>query len=275
MTGAKFLSAFAPSGASRGSADQDDPTSFGHDDGITLSLGAAARAALMAASTALAFGGTFGAASRNDCSVKIDLRFIFHVDEDIAEQDVFYERVPGSGEVFRPTRSTPDMSLPLFAAAEPVRHTPHQPDNVGPWRRGAPLGITLGEWFGAKGRGRYECRDNFGHLRIKFEKLIPNGVYTLWHDCYSWPPNSPGDGTYDVPVGAPDGSENTFYADADGNALVERSFRQCLPPSREQMLSELSIAWHSDGRTYRHEPGEFSTRTHVQLYAGLAERAVF
>lgn len=208
-----------------------------------------------------------------DAKESMTLTFMFHIDEGMAEQDVFIEKVPGSGEVWRPTAATKTMDAPLYAPAEPVEHTPLQTDNVGPWRKGKPLGITLGQWFAAKGAGRYTCEDGVGVLDVSFENLVPNGVYTMWHDFFVWPPTDPFIGTYDVPFGARDGSENIFVADASGTARFNRTIKPCLQLSGEQLISELAIAWHSDGKSYGHEPGEFSTKTHVHMYVPLPKRA--
>ena len=209
----------------------------------------------------------------HDAPVSMDLNFIFHVEEGLTEQDVFFEREDGTGEVFRPTAADRKMSAPLYAPAEPVEHTPLQTENVGPWAKGKDLGITLGDWFAAKGSGTYSCVDGEGNIDLTFEKLVPNGVYTMWHDFFVWPPTKPFIGTYDLPLGARDGSENVFTADADGNAQFVRTFKPCLQLSGEQLIAELAIAWHSDGKTYGHEPGEFSTKTHVHMYTALPQRA--
>ena len=126
-----------------------------------------------------------------DAREEMTLTFMFHIDEDLAEQDVFIERVPGSGEVYRPTGATKDMDAPLYAPAAPVPHTPLQTENTGPWPKGKPLGITLGEWFSAKGAGTYSCENGVGKVDIAFENLVPNGVYTMWHDFAVWPPTGP------------------------------------------------------------------------------------
>ncbi|MEM8849538.1 MAG: hypothetical protein AAGE03_05825 [Pseudomonadota bacterium] len=208
-----------------------------------------------------------------DPAEQMTLTFLFHIDEALAEQDVFYERVPGSGEVFRPTGATRDMDAMLYAPAEAVPHTPLQTENVGPWARGKSLGITLGDWFAAKGEGEYTCEDGTGRVDIRFTGLVPDGLYTMWHDFAIWPPTEPFIGFYDTPFGARDGSENAFTADAEGDARFVRTITPCLQLSGEQLISELAIAWHSDGRTHGHTPGEFSTDTHVQLYVPLPTRA--
>ncbi|XWN32679.1 MAG: hypothetical protein ROR55_06140 [Devosia sp.] len=212
------------------------------------------------------------AATAYDAPEQMTLSFNFHIDEQMAEQDVFYERVRGSGEVFRPTAATRDMDAPLYAPATPVPHNFLDTSDVGPYPKGKPLGITLGEWFAAKGAGTYQCQDGTGKVDIAFQNLVPNGVYTMWHDFMVWPPTEPFIGTYDLPFGARDGSENTFVADEDGNARFTRKITPCLQLSGEHLVSDLAIAWHSDGATYGPLPGEFSTKTHVQLYVGLPKR---
>lgn len=207
-----------------------------------------------------------------DSPVQLDLSFIFHIDEDLAEQDVFVERKPGSGLVYRPTKADRDMSLPLYTPAKPVEHQPFDPEATGPWPKGRALGITLGEWFAATGRGSYSCNDGQGWIRVEFERLVPNAVYTMWHDFMAWPPTEPFNGTYDLPIGARDGSESVFHSNDKGNAIVERQFKPCLQLSGEHLMADLAIAWHSDGKTYGAIPGEFSTGTHVHMYLALPKR---
>lgn len=231
-------------------------------------------AACLTAGLATAAGGALAVdATRYDAPVAFDLAFIFHIDEDLAEQDVFVERVPGSGEVFRPTKSERDMSLPLCAPKTPVPHQPFEADALGPFEKGKPLGVTLGQWFAAKGEGEYSCADGEGHLKVEFTNLVPNGVYTMWHDFMAWPPTVPFIGTYDLPIGARDGSDSVFTSDGDGNATVERRFKPCLQLSGEHLIADLAIAWHSDGKTTGPLPGEFSTKTHVHMYVGLPKRS--
>ena len=218
-------------------------------------------------------GGASAAEQTYDAPVSLDLVFIFHIDEDLAEQDVFVEREPGSGQVYRPTGGERDMSLPLYAPATPVEHAPFDPEALGPWPKGRPLGMTLGDWFAAKGEGSYTCRDGEGQLEVTFTNLVPDATYTMWHDFFAWPPTEPFIGTYDLPMGARDGSESVFQTDPSGTAVVARTFKPCLQLSGEHLMSELAIAWHSDAKTYGPVPGEFSTKTHVHMYTGLPKRA--
>jgi hypothetical protein len=234
------------------------------------------RKSLLLGAACAVLGGGIAAAQEvasYDAPVEMQLTFILHIDDGMTEQDVFFEREAGSGEVWRPSAATRAMDAPLFAPASAVPHTPLQTENIGPWPIGDALGVTLGEWFAASGGGTYSCVDGEGELSLTFENLVPNGVYTMWHDFFVWPPTDPFIGTYDLPLGARDGSENVFTADADGNAVFERTFQPCLQLSGEYLLSELAIAWHSDGNTHGHEPGEFSTATHVQMFVILPPRA--
>ena len=220
------------------------------------------------AGTAFAVG-----VSDYDPPVSFDLTFVFHIDDDLAEQDVFIEREPGSGQVYRPTKGERDLSKPLFTTLYPVAHTPFEPDNLGPWPKGKALGVTLGEWFAAEGKGRYTCENGEGHITIDFTSLVPNGVYTVWHAFMAWPPTEPFIGTYDLPMGARDGSQSVFTTDAAGNAVVERTFKPCLQLTGEHLAAELAIVYHSDGKTYGPLPGEFATDSHVHMYVGLPKRS--
>lgn len=207
-----------------------------------------------------------------DAAENMTLSFIFHIDDGMAEQDVFYEKVPGSGEVFRPTAATRDMDAPLYAPRIEVKHNFLDTTDTGPYPKGRALGLTLGEWFAAKGGGTYTCEDGVGTVDFTFENLVPNGVYTMWHDFMVWPPTEPFIGTYDLPFGARDGSENVFVAAEDGSAEFQRTISPCLQLTGEHLAADLAIAWHSDGKTYGPLPGAFSTVTHVQMYVALPKR---
>ena len=114
------------------------------------------------------------------------------------------------------------------------RTRPCRPKTQGPGPRAKALGITLGEWFSAKGAGTYSCENGVGKVDITFENLVPNGLYTMWHDFAVWPPTDPFLGFYDLPFGARDGSENSFRADAQGRARFARTITPCLQLSGEQ-----------------------------------------
>ena len=205
----------------------------------------------------------------------LDMTFSFkrHIDDELAEQDVFVEREPGSGKVYRPTKGDRDLSLPLYAAARPLDHNPFDEAANGPWPKGRSLGMTLGEWLDAKGEAQYSCKDGTGQLSVEFTGLVPEGVYTMWHFFMASPPTDPFIGTYDLPIGARDGTQSVFSADKAGTASYDVAFKPCLQLTGEHLFAGLAIAWHSDGKTYGAVPGEFATVSHVHLYAGLPKRS--
>lgn len=209
--------------------------------------------------------------TRPDAPVSFPVEFHFHVDDGLAEQDVFIMR-DGAGEVFRATAADQDMSTPLYASAAPVAHNPMNPEEIGPWKAGPALGMTLGDWFAADGTGSYTCTDGEGRLEVDFTGLVPEGVYTMWHYFMAWPPTEPFIGTYDLPVGARDGSQSVFTADAQGQARFEQIFKPCLQLTGEHLASGLAVAWHSDAKSYGVEPGPFGSASHIQLYMGLPQR---
>ena len=191
---------------------------------------------------------------------------------DLPEQDVFIERRPGSGQVFRVTQSDHDMNAPLFSAATPVKHNPFDPAAVGPHPKGEPLDMTLGDWLRHRGTGRYTCSKGTGELDIEFSGLVANGVYTLWHTFIALPPTKPFSGTLDLPLGARDGSESVFRADANGEAAFVHRFMPCLQLSDVWTSAMLALNWHSDGNTYGADPGAFGYNAHVPLFVMLPPR---
>jgi hypothetical protein len=192
-----------------------------------------------------------------DAPVSMTLNFAFHTEMDMAEQDAFIEREPGSGEIWRVTKADQDWNAPLYRAARPIEHNPFDGNAIGPFEKGEPLNMTLGEWFGASGQGTYSCDNGKGHIDVEFTSLAPNGVYTMWHAFMAMPPTTPFIGTFDLPMGARDGSQSVFTADEAGNAHFVR---------------DLAVNWHSDTKTYGALPGEFGENAHIQLFTLLPKR---
>jgi len=219
---------------------------------------------------ALTAGAVFGGESATSRPVKVDLTFATHLDADMAEQDVFVEHTPGSGEVFRPTKAGRDGAAAVYAAATPTAHEPFDPGAIGPYRKGKPLGFSLADWLGARGAGTYSCVDGVGTIDVAFDGLVPNGVYTMWHFFMAAPPTI---GTYDLPFGNRDGNDSVFAADAKGHARFQKTAAPCLQLSGEQLMAGLAIAWHSDGKTYGVEAGDFGKVSHVQLFLGLPKHS--
>ena len=208
-----------------------------------------------------------------DQPVTFDLSFVLHVEQDLPEQDVFIERDPGTGQVYRATKGDLILSQPVYASASPLEHDPFSAEALGPHPKGEPLGMDLGSWLEAEGQGRYQCKDGEGYLDVAFAGLVPEGVYTMWHFFMAMPPTDPFIGTYDLPIGARDGSQSIFQAEADGKARFERTFKPCLQLTGEHLMSGLAIAYHSDGETYGPLPGDFGNKSHIHLYLALPKRA--
>ena len=212
-------------------------------------------------------------AASESTDVRFDVAFVTHLDADMPEQDVFIEREPGSDEVYRVTKGDNNMNAPLYKTAQELRHDPFDEKAVGPHPKGEPFGMTLGQWLKHTGTGTYTFRKGVGHLKLKFTGLVPNGVYTMWHAFLVLPPTVPFNGALDAPLGARDGSESVFRADANGNAEFEHSFRPGLQLTGTWTTSLLAIAYHSDGKTYGGSPGPFGIHTHVPLFTMLPKRA--
>lgn len=236
---------------------------------ITVATLALAGAAVLASTTAA----EPSAEMITDGPVSIELAFMTHLDMNLPEQDVFIEREPGSGEVYRVTGADHDMSAPLFKSALAVRHDPFDPAAIGPHPKGEPLGMSVGQWLKHRGTGIYTAENGVGTLRLEFSGLVPNGVYTMWHAFIALPPTTPFSGTLDLPLGARDGSESVFVADANGKAVFEHTFSPPLEMSDVWTTAMLAIAYHSDGKTWGGVPGDFGLNAHVPLFVMLPKRS--
>ena len=193
---------------------------------------------------------------------KIDVRFVSHIAAGMAEQDAFIERadVP-AGQVVRPTaEDAKQPNQPLYATATATPDDPFQvgPHPLGPFAKGDPLDVTLGQWLAAAGSGEYTIQGDTAELNLTFRNLVPDGLYTVLTPRITLPPNfavQPGI------AGAPDGSQAMFRADARGNATYTLSLKP-LPESNKSTVTALIIAYNCLGE-WR---GEFGKNTHQQLF---------
>ncbi len=198
----------------------------------------------------------------------LELSFVNHLQAGMAaEQDVHLEH-EGVGGVFRVTAEDTDMVTMLYAAADGKHHDPTNPDAVGPFSKGVPLGVKLGDWLAGSGEAEVTCRDGSATISASFQQLVPNGVYTLWYSFIALPPTSPLS-VMNLPLGTRDGSQNGFVADENGNAVYALELAPCLQLSTDQVGTMLALNYHSDGRTYGFDPGQFGYNAHVQLFALL------
>jgi hypothetical protein len=195
------------------------------------------------------------------------LQFGTHVAAGMAEQDVFIEREAGSGKVMRilPGEESETLDLPVYAAASNVGHdlfgTSESP--VGPFEKGLPLEMTMGEWLAGTAHGTYIVSGDRAELTFAAEKLVPNGLYTVWCARVSPPP---ADTSVDKPCGAADGSQNGFVADANRNARFMLEL-PALPATSAETMTVIALAYHSDGKSYGEYAGDFGFNSHVQLAA--------
>lgn len=193
------------------------------------------------------------------------LDFVDHIKAEMIEQDVYIDKM-SDGKVFRVTKDdySDHLNAQVYRTAAPVEHAPMDPSAIGPYDAGQELGFTLGEWLSASGSAELSCDNGKGTLRAEFENLVPNGLYTMWN--FFAGQQLAKFHTYDLPVGAPDGSESAFRADGKGHAVYEASFEPCLQGTTPQLLAGLAIAYHSDEMTYGYEPGPMGNKSHVHLF---------
>ena len=203
----------------------------------------------------------------------IEIVFVDHLTAGLIEQDVFVEKVPGSGMVYRilPGERSKYINAPVYKSEETQKHDPFNARNAGPYRKGEALNMTLGEWLQGRGTATYQCDDGWGVFEANFENLVPHGIYTMWHFFMAKESTDPFLGTLDVPMGDRDGAHSVFQADENGKAKLDIRFNRCLQMSNTQLASGVAIAYHSDGKTYGVLPGDFGTVTHVQAFALLPD----
>ncbi len=198
----------------------------------------------------------------------VELDFLTHVGQGIVEQDVFIERVEGSGELYRiaPAEVDKYADSKLFGTKDRIPYEPFDPVPGGPYAMGRALDVTLREWLDAEGTGSYWCEDGTATVKASFENLVPNGLYTVWYVIRPDPPTNPFTGLLS-PMGKRDGTQGVFTADKLGRANFEAVFEPCLEMSGLRTLTVVGIAWHSDGKTYGFSPGPFGKVTHTQINA--------
>ncbi|MGI9390325.1 MAG: hypothetical protein ACR2O1_09740 [Boseongicola sp.] len=197
-----------------------------------------------------------------------ELVFFDHIKAEMIEQDVYVPR-GDDGKVFRVTKEdySDYMDEMVYRTAVPVEHAPMDMAKVGPYDAGQPLDFTLGSWLSATGEASYDCREGKGEFSAKFDNLVPNGLYTMW--IFFAGQSMAEFRTFDLPMGAPDGSESSFTADPKGHAEYGISLEACLQGTGPQLLAGLAIAYHSDDATHGYEPGPMGNKSHIHLFTVL------
>lgn len=225
---------------------------------------------LGAGTLAIALVGGISLVSHAANPVNLDITFVNHIQANLPEQDVFIEGEKPD-EVIRVegdmANDPGNRAKDAYAAAEATAHDPFKvgANPLGPFKKGEKLGFTLGQWLEATGSGTYTVENDSAQIQFSFQKLVPNGVYTVWCSRITFPPNP---NIVDNPCGAPDGSENAFTANGQGNASFSLSLPP-LPESTKETASIIALAYHSDGKTYGSDPGAFGKSSHVQIFSLL------
>jgi hypothetical protein len=187
----------------------------------------------------------------------IEMEFVNDLAMGIPIQDVYVD----TGMVQRVGSELTDavLALPVYNSTERHDADFEEPFDIGPFKKGEALGFTFGDWLTTSGKGTYTVDGNRATLDMQFENLVPDGLYTLW--CLEISPEA----FFELPCGAPDGSESIFTADADGNALVTLEM-DAFPPSTDDHFYEVALGWHSDGQTYGEVAGDFGKNVHVPIW---------
>ena len=120
--------------------------------------------------------------------------------------------------------------------------------------QGKALGITLGQWFGARGSVALSPSDGGNtSAALSFSGLIPRGRYSLFenHFTSSGVTFTPLDGT---------AKTNSFTASADGSAKLT-----VLVPGAITHAEAILLVYHSDGVDHGMQRGEIGMNAHHQL----------
>lgn len=136
-----------------------------------------------------------------------------------------------------PISSTPVVVGPSVNARAPVPNALDAPPTSVTSSREP---ITLGQWLTASGKARIKCTDRrTTTIDLRFRKLIPNGVYTLWFETTFFP----------YPLG---GIPNVMIPDDKGRASYSRTVAGCIlePVAGEDFISAITVEYHSDGQVY-------------------------
>lgn len=136
-----------------------------------------------------------------------------------------------------PINSTPVVVGPSIFARAPVPDALDAPPTSVTSSRKP---VTLGQWLEASGKATIKCRrDGTTTIDLKFRKLIPNGVYTLWFETTFFP----------YPLG---GVPNAMIPNAKGRASYSRTVAGCIlePVPGEDFITAITLEYHSDGQVY-------------------------
>lgn len=150
---------------------------------------------------------------------------------DVADDPEVFVR-DGGGQL-RAARATDDPATQLLA------------------RDGRSLGVTAGNWFGARGTLIVDPAQAHPAVSAAFAGLIPGGSYSLFVMTLGNEAMSPLDGS---------GRSGNFTADAAGRASL-----QLTAPSPMTHANAVVLVYHSDATAHGSDPGQLGTTAHPQL----------
>ena len=121
--------------------------------------------------------------------------------------------------------------------------------------QGNALGLSLGQWLGARGKV-HVAADGLA-VTVRLSGLHPQGVYSLFENHFDQQPIgfTPLDGS---------GTANTFSAKQDGKATVTIKV-----PARLTHANAVLLVYHSDGKAHGVSRGEIGVNAHHQLIARM------
>lgn len=128
------------------------------------------------------------------------------------------------------------------------------PDTKVETAQGKPLGFTLGQWFGARGRVTLSAAPGGGTaMTYVMTGLLPNGVYSFFENHFA------ADGVTFTPL---DGTaqHNTFTATARGTASGSLSI-----PGAVTHAEGILLVYHSDSTAHGMDRGQLGVTVHHQL----------
>ena len=156
-------------------------------------------------------------------SSDVNLQFFTHIQMKVPEQDVFIQSLQNPLNVVRvdadEATSSESLKKIVYSAATSVGQDMFKTGTkpLGPFEKGKSLGFTLGDWLAASGSGTYAINDDKIDMSLLFEKLVPNGLYTVWCSRVTLPPNV--SIVYKL-CGELGSTQNFFTADNLGNGTI-------------------------------------------------------
>ena len=180
---------------------------------------------------------------------------------DLPIQDAFID--VGDDQVMRPTvLDAETLAMPVYRTAVEVPLDFFEPPfDTGPYPKGEPMNMTLGEYVGVVGYGTYTPHGDTATVELDFERLVPGGVYTMWCNILNFVELS----MIEAPCISPGDQYYRFIAGEDGRAQITMIL-DAFPPSTDEAVYEIAVGYHSNGLTYGPEMGKHGQDAHGIMF---------